>query len=344
MTKEGVDYKGKEYQKVVPTAWQAERYANQKFGKLLVECPVWVKGLVTKPDSTAAIWLTHCDCGNDYCISMQQIRKKLKQNLVPDCGCGAKKKQDDKYIGKTYNYLTVIERDDAYKEAGNFSNTNTYYKCRCKCGNFKTVRINILTHGDVKSCGCLKEQQDSINLIPNQMADITGQRFGKLVALTPFCKLDDKKKEIWWKCKCDCGNTCEVRSISLRSGDTQSCGCLTQSHGELAIEQILKNNNITYIYDKEYFKDLVLPTGGIGRYDFILLDCKQKPYRLIEYDGKQHYISSDFFGGEDGLAKLQKNDEVKNNYAKEHNLPLVRIPYTVTNFSIEMIMGDEFLV
>ena len=344
MNNENVDYKGRKYQKVAPVDWQKKRYANKQFGKLFVECPVSVEGMVTKPDSTAAIWLTHCDCGNDYCVSMQWIRKEIKKGLIPDCGCGARKKQDDKYIGKTYNYLTVIERDDAYKESGNFSNTNTYYKCRCKCGNFKTVRINILTHGDVKSCGCLKEQQDNINLIPNQMTDIMGQRFGKLVALTPFHKLNDKKKEMWWNCKCDCGNICKVRGISLRRGDTMSCGCLSQSHGEFLIEQLLKENNISYIYDENYFQDLILPSGGIGRYDFILLDENKQPYRLIEYDGKQHYTPIDFFGGEEALDRLKKNDEVKNQYAKQHSLPLVRIPYTINNITLDILLNDKYLI
>jgi hypothetical protein len=30
----------------------------------------------------------------------------------------------------------------------------------------------------------------------------------------------------YWKCECDCGNTARVEGYSLRSGNTQSCGCL----------------------------------------------------------------------------------------------------------------------
>lgn len=342
MNNENVDYKGRKYQKAIPTDWQAKRYANKKFGKLLAICPVSVEGMVTKPDSTMAIWLTYCDCGNDYCVSIQWIRKEIKKGLIPDCGCGARQAQDDKYIGKTYNYLTVVERDDAYKQAGNFSNKNTYYKCRCKCGNYKTVRINALVHGEVKSCGCLKAAQDKVNLIPNQIHDLTGQRFGKLVALSWFKKEGDS--DIWWHCQCDCGNIYDVRGYSLVNGDTMSCGCLSQSHGEFLIEQLLKENNISYIYDEDYFQDLILPSGGIGRYDFILLDENKQPYRLIEYDGRQHYIPIDFFGGQEALDKLKKNDEVKNQYAKQHSLPLVRIPYTIDNITLDTLLNDKYLI
>ena len=340
---DGVDYKGKKYQIAKPKDWQLKRYSNKKFGKLFVKYPVWVEGLVTQPDSTAAIWLTTCDCGNDYCISMQRIRKELNQGLIPDCGCGARQEQDKKYIGKTYNYLTVIARDDDYKNKNHFSNKNTYYRCRCICGKETIVRINTLVAGEVKSCGCLKETQNKINLIPNKMIDLTGQKFGYLTALTPFKNPDDPKNETWWHCQCDCGKIYDVRSVSLRNGDTTSCGCKKISHGEEQIKTILIENQINFLHNIPYFKDLILPGGVIGRYDFILFN-DDGPYRLIEYDGEQHFRSVDFFGGEAGFKARQENDKIKDLYAKQHDLPLVRIPYTQTEITFELLMSDTFLI
>ena len=38
-------------------------------------------------------------------------------------------------------------------------------------------------------------------------------------------------------------------------------------------------------------------------------------------------------------------DTIKNNYAFNHNIPLVRIPYTERdNITLEMIMGDKYLI
>lgn len=56
--------------------------------------------------------------------------------------------------------------------------------------------------------------------------DITGRRFGRLVAL----KVDHKKqykscKVEYWLCKCDCGNTKSIAKTALLSGDTSSCSC-----------------------------------------------------------------------------------------------------------------------
>lgn len=342
MNYENLDYKGKEYHKVAPLDWQMKRYANKKFGKLFVECPVYVKGLVTQPNSTNAIWLTHCDCGNDYCVSMQWIRKELRKGLVPDCGCGEREKWSKKYIGKTYNYLTIIERDEEYKKKINPVNANAYYKCRCKCGNIISGRITAIVNGEIKSCGCLKDKQNKINLIPNKIHDLTNQRFGKLTVISGYQKTHGG--DYWWHCQCDCGSTIDVRGYSLLRGDTRSCGCLTISRGEEQILSILKENNISFLYDTAFFKDLILPSGFLGCYDFILFDDNVQPYRLIEYDGKQHYQPIEYFGGEAGFKIRQLNDNIKNEYALSRNLPLVRIPYTEENITLDTILGDKFLL
>jgi len=54
--------------------------------------------------------------------------------------------------------------------------------------------------------------------------DITGVRFGRLLALSDSGKRCSARRVIW-KCLCDCGNTVYVRSHDLRSGHTKSCGC-----------------------------------------------------------------------------------------------------------------------
>lgn len=53
--------------------------------------------------------------------------------------------------------------------------------------------------------------------------DLTGQRFGKLVAVRPT---DERyNRHVVWECKCDCGNICYASTNSLRAGKTKSCGC-----------------------------------------------------------------------------------------------------------------------
>ena len=60
--------------------------------------------------------------------------------------------------------------------------------------------------------------------------DLRGQKFGRLLVLERA--ENDKNGRPAWRCACDCGNELVVRGGSLRSGNTQSCGCLCgQTHG-----------------------------------------------------------------------------------------------------------------
>lgn len=65
--------------------------------------------------------------------------------------------------------------------------------------------------------------------------DLTGARFGKLVAVRTVGK---KSGAFIWECMCDCGNLTVVRGFELTRGHTKSCGCLRR---DLMIE-----NNTTH--------------------------------------------------------------------------------------------------
>jgi hypothetical protein len=54
--------------------------------------------------------------------------------------------------------------------------------------------------------------------------DITGQRFGRLLALRWMRAAPGEP--ILWECLCDCGNTCLKLGTCLRWVNTSSCGCL----------------------------------------------------------------------------------------------------------------------
>ena len=64
----------------------------------------------------------------------------------------------------------------------------------------------------------------------NKPKDITGQRFGKLVAISPTSQRSDNGSVIW-ECHCDCGNDVLVPLNDLRRKAKQSCGCLAKKHG-----------------------------------------------------------------------------------------------------------------
>lgn len=59
-----------------------------------------------------------------------------------------------------------------------------------------------------------------------RIKDLTGQRFGLLVALEIDDAESENHKRIYWKCMCDCGKMNSVVMDSLSNGRTRSCGCL----------------------------------------------------------------------------------------------------------------------
>lgn len=56
------------------------------------------------------------------------------------------------------------------------------------------------------------------------MDDLTGRRFGRLVALRPTERR--ASGSVVWGCQCDCGRAVEVAAASLKNGSTKSCGCI----------------------------------------------------------------------------------------------------------------------
>lgn len=55
-----------------------------------------------------------------------------------------------------------------------------------------------------------------------QRLDLSGQRFGRLVAV----RRENRASHIsFWVCQCDCGGQASVRLGNLRNGHTTSCGC-----------------------------------------------------------------------------------------------------------------------
>lgn len=221
--------------------------------------------------------------------------------------------------GQKFNRLTVIER------AENSSSGKARWLCECECGTRKVVTGSQLRNGSIKSCGCLQREKaantmSKVQKIGSQMRlnDLTGQTFGYLTVIGRDTSIE--KNRPYYRCKCQCGNIKTVFGQHLVRGDTQSCGCLGNSVGEAIIEGILKENNIPY--KKEYkFKDL--KDQDYLRYDFAIFNENGEVVKLIEYDGRQHTDKNSVWYNDSVIA----HDMMKTDYAIEHNIPLIRIPY-----------------
>lgn len=110
-------------------------------------------------------------------------------------------------------------------------------------------------------------------------------------------------------------------------------------HNENIIADILDRWGFEYTMQQRFpdCKDInTLP------FDFYLNDYNV----VIEYDGEQHYfpIFKSKYSDDQNINRLkyiQRHDEIKNQYCKDNNIILIRIPYW-DNDDIEYILFDNF--
>jgi len=82
-----------------------------------------------------------------------------------------------------------------------------------------------------------------------KVIDITGMKFGRLIAIKPTNIR--RGRGIVWSCICDCGKEHLTSSISLRKGICKSCGCLKRylTSERMKLEENLASfNNLMYKY------------------------------------------------------------------------------------------------
>ena len=272
---------------------------NQKIGKLLVIEET------NKRKNKSIVWKCQCDCGNIEEFSTKELRS---DGIIQCHQCGNSRKPQinltENIIGKKYNHLTVLEKSE--KRIGG----KIGYKCQCDCEKKTILYVSKtdLENNHTTSCGCARRKYKIDDIVSNKQ-------------IIGYIGSKNNNGHYYYKVKCLlCGREYEALGQTLEK--TVGCGC-QKSIGEFNIIQILQQNNI------KYYKEYCFP-NSLLRFDFALLDKDNNIYRLIEFDGEQHYEQNIKNSGWNTYEKYQytlKNDLKKNQIAKDNNIPLVRIPY-----------------
>lgn len=110
----------------------------------------------------------------------------------------------------------ALRGSGAFTEALNASmngvqgRTNYRYTCR-------TDPISLLNHSSMS---------DNIASMPGKIKDLSGKRFERWRVIKFHSQ--NKNGAAIWECKCECGNTANVRGGQLTGGKSRSCGCITK--------------------------------------------------------------------------------------------------------------------
>lgn len=95
-----------------------------------------------------------------------------------------------------------------------------------------------------------------------------------------------------------------------------------------------------YSKGEELIHEYLLSVGIFNTPQFSFIDCRNKyplpfdfyvecndRFGLIEFQGKQHYEITEFFGGQEAFEYRKYNDNIKAKYCEDKNIPLLLIHY-----------------
>lgn len=137
-----------------------------------------------------------------------------------------------------------------------------------------------------------------------------------------------------------CGNIFPSTPNNFLAGNR--CPHCYLSKGEQKIANYLDKKSITYKQEVT-FSDLKMES--LLRYDFGIYSKSKELIALIEYDGQHHFKPIEIWGGDKEFEKTLERDKIKDNYAIENNIYLLRIPYwefdNVEEILEEKLKGDN---
>lgn len=195
---------------------------GQRFGRLVVS------GKTGGAKHGSPIWACVCDCGS----ATEVVASSLKRGFTRSCGCfrreAASTPKAHDLVGQRFERLLVLER------VGHMHGNQAAWRCRCDCGSETMAATGALNFGHKRSCGCLNPEAVS----EARALDLTGRRFGRLVALERTGT--NRHGAAIWLCKCDCGNFNKAPAGTLNAGYLISCGCASRDQPGLRPDRVRK--------------------------------------------------------------------------------------------------------
>lgn len=233
-----------------------------------------------------------------------------------DCPVCAKNRFKKQFSSTTEIFIQKIEKRFPNKfilDKVEYVNHKTKIKIGCKYhGYFYITPNNLLSGKGCAKCGYERSRKASLkttNYFIKKSKMIHGDKY----------KYDKSK---YTRAKDLIIITCpehgdfKQKAISHMIG--KGCPRCNDSKGERKISLFLTKNNIKFI--REYRL-----SNYKYKYDFYLPELNM----LIEYDGEQHFKPMRFVeNNNDRLKYIQRNDEIKNELARNNGYILLRIKYT----------------
>lgn len=289
----------------------SEMMIKQKVKDNLGEEYKYINGYVNEHTKMV---VKHITCNTEYEVKPNQL--KYKTGLCPTCF--EIKENDSKLLYTELEFKKKIEEltYNEYSVLEEYKGTNTkilFKHVSCK-HTWKVTPDNFIRNNSrcPKCRTYIGQKISNLETFKEEVKDLVGDEY-KVVgeyknALT--------KINIFHTV---CNNTYPVRPCDFKDGNR--CPYCKRSTGEEAIIKFLEENKITY---KPQYKFKDCKDKNPLPFDFAILENQEVKY-LIEFDGLQHFEPIEYFGGQESFEKQKLHDKIKEEYAKNENIPLIRI-------------------
>lgn len=265
-----------------------------------------------------------CECGEVFETKFAKFQNRGKRQCNK---CGRAKANDLtrlKYdeVSKTikeYGCELISDKYKSYKDRLNI---------KCVCGNIFTRNFADFRNGTHRCDECAKRISDEAkmkytyeyvqNLLYENRTVLLTEKYGTYIGY--------KDKIL---CRCECGSEYETTFEMVRLYDKFRCtSCNVKdkkgSIGEEVIKDYYIKNNIEF---KQQYSFPDCKYKYPLKFDFAVFDSNNELSYVCEFDGIQHFKPYDYFGGEHTFKDVKIRDKIKNDYCKNNNILLVRIPY-----------------
>ena len=322
---------------LVKTKWNnnnKDRYIEKgyKFTKRYDEFQLKAKDL--SPTSKVKVKAT-CDyCGSEYLSIFSTLHNNRENGWKDACGyCAGKKAQDVVYKTRAEKHFSKLEevcKENNYElltTINEYTSTKMIIKFVCSKHGIQEMMLDNLVRGH-KCFECSYEIRfDNMRHSPEYVANKINSINNNILL-----NAEDYKNATFrnLRIKCNCGNIFCTSFSNYVKKEVNSCfSCSNkESKGEKRIRELLLKHNIKFIQEKRFddCRDIKpLP------FDFYLEDYNF----IIEFDGRQHFEA---VYNEENFNITQRHDKIKNQYCRDNNIVLLRIPYWESSCMEDLIL------
>lgn len=250
----------------------------------------------------------NCDeCGNyEYYVKPNHFLTGIR---CPKCS-GLVKKTTEIFKKEIFE-LT----DNEYEILGEYINSSTKIKIMHKndsCDNY-TYDVTPSKFLTGRRCPrCSGKERKTTKSFKNEIFKLVGDEYvviGEYINNRTPIKMKHSK----------CNTILEVKPNHFLIG--RRCPKCNMSKGETRVAKELDKLDIKYETEYDGF-NIIGVNGGLLRFDFFFTHNKVK--HVIEYDGEYHYMKKH---KNDGHETLREHDEMKDEFCRNNNVRILRIPY-----------------